>query len=130
MHNAFIIIIVIYYLPKPRTCQALRRHCATWPQATTAPGQALYSDGCWTLTKPCPRWDASTTAPAPAAKGSFLLPLLTPELLRLVMPSLLVDEKTDVLLEDIRFLVHFIQNLISQTILIQDARGLHEYDIN
>lgn len=44
--------------------------------------------------------------------------------------SLLVSAKTAVLLEDIKFLMHFLQTLISQTLLAQDAGGLLKHAIN
>lgn len=59
-----------------------------------------------------------------------LLSLLTPKSLQLVTASLLVAGKTDVLLEDIRILMYFLQTLISQTILTQDVGGLLKYAIN
>lgn len=59
-----------------------------------------------------------------------LLSLLTPESLPLVTASLLLPAQTDALLEDIRFLMHFLQTLISQTILAQDVGGLLKYAIN
>jgi len=67
--------------------------------------------------------------PRQHARPSLLSPL-TPEPLPLVIASPSVAGKTDVLLEDIRFLMHFLQTLISQTMLAQDVGGLLKYTIN
>lgn len=70
--------------------------------------------------------------PSQAQAVHLSLPPLSadPESLQLVTASLLVAGKTDVLLEDIRFLMHFLQTLISQTVLAQYVEGLLKYATN
>lgn len=124
MHSASIIIIVIYYLPAPGTCPAQHR-----PDGTRLLGRTVLPEPTDPRHPPSllflPRYQHH--APCPSLFSSAPT---GPSCCSEAQPPFWWLEKTAVLLEDIRFLMHFLQTLISQTLLALDAGGLLKHAIN
>lgn len=112
MHSAFVIITVIYYLPLSRTVLST----ALCSAATHRP-----------TPRHCAPRGASTELTPTFCKG---IPPFSADHHCVGVTSPSVGGETDVLLEDIRFLMRCLQTLISPTILSQDAQGSLGYGVN